>query len=177
MSQLLGWKGWARALCAGVCSWWHSLNCRAGHKLKGVESGVDTLVVPGALLLVLQTCPGVSGLTRSSIPANGPGAPWLSRWLIYTPHVVSLMTRLATSCVGPRATWKCGTLCLPGGKHFFLSIVTLFLLIWEGVFVLFFKWFYLFMAALGLRCYMGFSLAEVLEFLTAVASLVAEHGP
>ena len=53
---------------------------------------------------------------------------------------------------------------------------SVFLLIWEGVFVLFFKWFYLFMAALGLRCYMGFSLAEVLEFLTAVASLVAEHG-
>ena len=32
------------------------------------------------------------------------------------------------------------------------------------------------MAVLGLRCYTGFSLVEVFEFLTAVASLGAEHG-
>ena len=78
----------------GLCVWESVadcivLNCRAGQRLKGIESSADVLVVPGALLLVLQICLRMSGLTCLNVPANCPGAPWLSRWLIYTVRCVT----------------------------------------------------------------------------------------
>ena len=45
-----------------------------------------------------------------------------------------------------------------------------------GFFFLIILSIYLFLAVLGLHCCMGFSLIAVHRLLTAVASLVAEHG-
>ena len=88
------------------------LNCRARQRPKGIESSVDMLVDPGALQLVLQICLSVPGLTCLNVPANCPGAPWLSRWLIHTVRCVTNDEAGYIMCVGWGASEGGAFLCI-----------------------------------------------------------------